>query len=285
MLDHYSGKTVLITGASGFLGRHLAARLAEITRCVRCVSRRDVNLGDADATLDLFAKTKPEIVFHLASASGGSTGIDNVLPHLHDDINTTVNCLVAAQKVGVERFVIPGSTDETLPGAVPESPYAMAKATCVRYGQMFHRLYGTPTVTCRIFMTYGPGQKPRKIVPYIVRSMLSGESPSVASPDRLVDWIHVDDAIEAILLSGITPGIAGETIDVGSGRLVSIGDLAAMIQGMIPKAPPITSANVPPFGGVREADLAPGQRLLGWTPRVALPDGLASTIEWYRSAE
>src|SRR6266404_4460356 len=83
----------------------------------------------------------------LASASGGSTDLDNVLPHLENDINTTVNCLVAAQKSGVGRFIIPGSTDEPVHASesVPDSPYAMARVTCVNYGKMFHNLYGTPS--------------------------------------------------------------------------------------------------------------------------------------------
>ena len=88
-----------------------------------------------------------------------------MLPHLQNDIDTTENCLVAAQKVGTGRIIIPGSTDEPAPGssAIPDSPYAMAKTTRVNFGKMFYNLYGTPVVICRIFMAYGPGLKPRKV--------------------------------------------------------------------------------------------------------------------------
>ena len=219
-LAHYVGRTILITGAAGFLGRHLTARVASLARSVVCVARgpragshrnvrfHPVDLNDADRTCAFFDTVKPDIVFHLASASGGSTGVENVLPHLRDDICTTVNCLVAAQKTGVSRFVIPGSTDEPPPGAdyVPDSPYSMAKMTCVTFGRMFHELYAVPTVICRIFMTYGPGQKPRKIVPFMIRSMLAHEAPTLNSGARLVDWVFVDDTVDALMLAGTQAG-------------------------------------------------------------------------------
>lgn len=219
-LAHYVGRTILITGAAGFLGRHLTARVASLARSVVCVARgpragshrnvrfHPVDLNDADRTCAFFDTVKPDIVFHLASASGGSTGVENVLPHLRDDICTTVNCLVAAQKTGVSRFVIPGSTDEPPPGAdyVPNSPYSMAKMTCVTFGRMFHELYAVPTVICRIFMTYGPGQKPRKIVPFMIRSMLAHEAPTLNSGARLVDWVFVDDTVDALMLAGTQAG-------------------------------------------------------------------------------
>ena len=124
-----------------------------------------VDLRDAEETCALFRTVKPDVVFHFASASGGSAELDNVLPHLQNDIDTTENCLVAAQKAGTGRIIIPGSTDEPAPGssAIPDSPYAMAKTTPVNFGKMFYNLYGTPVVICRIFMAYGPGLKPRKV--------------------------------------------------------------------------------------------------------------------------
>src|SRR5664279_5683498 len=171
----FAGLRVLITGAGGFLGQHLIQRVAGSADQVHCIARpsfepprvlpqnvrfHNVNLSDYEETLAFFEKHRPHVVYHLASASGGSAGVDNVLPHLQDDIATTVACLVAAQKVRVRRFVVPGSTDEprALSGVriVADSPYALAKMTCVAYGRMFHKLYGAPVVVCRIFMAYGP---------------------------------------------------------------------------------------------------------------------------------
>jgi UDP-glucose 4-epimerase len=297
----FDGRRVLITGAGGFLGRHLASRMAARGAEVCCVSRAPlstfeplparvtvsgVNLRDAGETLTFFQTIRPEIVFHLVTASGGSTGVDNVLPHLEDDITTTATCLVAAQKVGVSRFIVPGSTDEPIstPGEnlIPTSPYSLAKMTCVAYGRMFHQLYGTPVVICRIFMTYGPGQKSRKVIPYIVRSMLAGKTPRISSGSRLVDWIYIDDTVEALMLAGTVDGLEGRTIEIGSGSLVSINDIAARLQALIPHAPHAEAGEEPPFGSVRAADLGLARRYLHWSPKVSLQEGLRATVDFYR---
>jgi nucleoside-diphosphate-sugar epimerase len=161
----------------------------------------------------------------------------------------------------------------------------MAKTVCVSYGRMFHALYGTPIVICRILMAYGPEQKSRKIVPYIIRSMLAGEAPKLASASRLLDWIYVDDAIDALVLAGSQPGIEGETFEIGSGKTLSIGDLAEQVRRMIPGAPQPSVIDHKPSGRGRCADLAQAAARLGWTPMVSLEEGLARTIEWYRSAD
>ena len=295
--SQYSEKTVLITGGGGFLGRYLIARLSPLARTVLSVTRREhgnsrsnvelhrVDLYDFNKTLAFFEYVKPDIVFHLASASGGSAELDNVLPHLKDDICTTVNCLIAAQKTGVSRFIIPGSSDEPLllAGAAPESPYSIAKMTCVAFGQMFHKRYGTPTVICRIFMAYGPGQKPRKIVPYIIRSMLANEAPKLYWGTRPADWIFIDDTIEALMLAGVRPGVEGKTIEIGSGVLTSIDDVANKIQHLIRNLSPAAAVTEKLQAGVRAADLDAAFRYLQWTPRVSLDEGLEATVEWYRS--
>jgi UDP-glucose 4-epimerase len=293
----YSDKTVLITGGGGFLGRHLTARVATAARAVLCIarnyekSRHDtvkfhlVDLYDARKTCIFFESAKPDIVFHLASASGGSTDVNNVLPHLHDDICTTVNCLIAAQKTGVSRFIVTGSADEPLLLAeyVSASPYSIAKMTCVAFGQMFHKLYGTPTVICRIFMAYGPGQKPRKIVPYIIRSVLANESPKLDWGARPVDWIFVDDTIDALMLAGIKPGVEGKTVEIGSGQLVSVDDVSKKVQNLIRNLPPAVAITGKSHDGVRAADLDAACRYLQWAPKVSLDEGLKATVEWYTS--
>jgi UDP-glucose 4-epimerase len=290
----YRGKTVLVTGAGGFLGSRLVQRLADTARDVygiarpftRSESRENIHFPCVDLrnevdTVRWFESVRPDVIFHMASASGGVIGVDNLLPHLWDDIVTTVNCLVAAQKTGVSRFIIPGSTDEPQ-SAVPDSPYAMAKMTCVACGRMFHHLYAVPVVVCRIFMTYGPAQKERKVLPYIIRSMLASVPPKLASRSRLVDWIYIDDTIEALMLAGVQPDVEGRTFEIGSGELVSIGEIAARVQRLITGARPASASDDPFYRSSRRADLTEAREFLGWSPHVSLEDGLMATIEWYR---
>jgi nucleoside-diphosphate-sugar epimerase len=150
---------------------------------------------------------------------------------------------------------------------------------------MFHKLYGMPIVICRIFMTYGPHQKNRKIIPYLIRSMLSHSPPKIASGSRLVDWIFVDDTIEALILCGTMPNIEGKTIDIGSGKLVSINDVAKMLETIIPGAPSPEIGSQPPYGRARAADLSIASHYLHWSPKISLEDGLRTTIDWYRARE
>jgi nucleoside-diphosphate-sugar epimerase len=294
----YAAKTVLITGADGFIGGHLVARLVPCARSILCVSRGDpvayrhenvrghrVDLLDADRTAEFYAFARPDVVFHLASASGGAATAENVLPHLQHDIVTTINGLVAAEKTGVGRFVVPGSTDEPFPAELesgPRSPYAWAKMSCVAAARMFHGSYGTPSVVCRILMAYGPGQKPRKIVPYIVRSLLAGEPPSLRAAGRRCDWVFIDDAIEALARAGVAANLEGRTVEIGCGTLISMAELARCAASLIPGAPaiPLVEPSVSAFD--RAANIAATTARLGWSPRTSLEAGLRATIDYYR---
>jgi nucleoside-diphosphate-sugar epimerase len=289
------GSTVLVTGANGFLGRHLISRLAGLGANVHAVSRSvpvqkgqarwyQENVANADAIRALFAQLRPDIVYQLSSAGVGGQNLEYVLATFGNDLQPTVNTLVAAREYGCRRIIITRSLDEPDHSA-PSSPYAAAKAASGIYGRMFHELYGLPVVMLRPFMTYGPGQKDHKVIPYAIRSMLNGQAPVLTSGTRLVDWVYVDDVIEAFVAAAVVPDAAGQEIDLGSGSLVSIRDVVERIHDMLPGAPPAQ------FGSLadrvnertRQADLSLAQSALGWAPSTPLHDGLSKTIEWYRN--
>jgi len=113
---------------------------------------------------------------------------------------STVNLLTVAANIGCRRIVLLASLEEPEPGhtdAAPASPYAAAKWTSGTYGRMFHKLYQTPVVLVRPFMTHGPRQDVRKIIP-LLPSPLQDQAPKLASGQRQVDWIYVDDVIEGL---------------------------------------------------------------------------------------
>jgi UDP-glucose 4-epimerase len=296
------GQDALVTGASGFIGSRLCERLLEAHTDVHAVSRSEqtssatvrwwaTDVCDTEATLALVRKVKPDVIFHLASHVSGSRGLDAVLPTLHANLVSTVNILLGAAETGCRRIVLAGSLEE--PDSenrqpVPVSPYAAAKFAAGAYGRMFHRLHGVPVVMLRIFMVYGPGQRDEtKLVPYVITSLLRGESPGLSSGTRPVDWVYVDDVVEALMASTETEEALGETLDVGSGTLTPIRSVVEEIVRLLqPSVEPRFGA-LPdrPEERIRVADVERTQALLGWAPRTTLHDGLAATVDWFAARE
>lgn len=298
MAQRIEGKRVLVTGAAGFIGTHLVAHLERVGAATRAVSRsatsarrgtvtfESADLSDPRVASELMGRVRPEIVFHLAGLATGARERDLILPTFESNLRSTVNLLLAASETGGVRVVLPGSLEEPeAADAVASSPYAMSKWAASSYGRMFHSLYGLNVTIARIFITYGPARKDlHKLIPYVILSLLRGEAPKLGSGRRPVDWIHVDDVVEGLIALAFAEGTAGQTIDIGSGVLVPIRSLVEMIAQQFPGGPPLIFDALPErsFEQVRAADLGRTLAATGWEPRIALADGLKTTIEWFR---
>ena len=295
----YRGARVLVTGAGGFIGLHLARRLAEAGATVYGADRLPrprglpvarwfrADVAEAGPADRLFVRARPEFVFHLASHVTGTRDIGAVLPCLRSNLASTVNLLVAAARHGVKRFVLAGSLEEADGGgapAVPSSPYAASKSAATLYARMFHALYGVPVVLARLFMVYGPGQRDRtKIVPYVSLALARGERPRLSSGRRPVDWIYVGDVVEALLALGIGPALEGGRFDVGSGRLVTVRSVASRLARLSATGvrPEFGALPDRPMEQVRRADARATSRATGWRARTSLAEGLKRTYAWY----
>lgn len=300
----FEGRSVLVTGASGFIGAHLARRLAALGAEVHgtslgtelppsgFASRSRGDLADADFVRRLVRDTRPEVVFHLASRVTGSRDAAEVLPTFQANLASTVHLLAAAHEAECRRVVLAGSMEEAEapaggPPPPPPSPYAAAKQGASDYARMFHALYRLPVVTARIFMVYGPGQRDlAKLVPYVTCALLRGERPSLSSGDRPVDWIYVDDAVEGLLALAAAPGVEGLRLDLGSGELVTVRGVAERLAALAGEGAELGLGERPdrPFEAVRRANVEATRELAGWRPRVALADGLRRTWAYYRDA-
>src|SRR5688572_13942737 len=183
----FASARVLVTGASGFLGAALCARLASQGAAdVHGVSRRPAApgggvgrwwqgaLGEADFTRRLLREIRPTHVFHLAGAVTGVRDLAAVLPTFDANLAATGNLLTAAAEAGADkpRVVMAGSLEEPDEGAAPpSSPYAASKAAAYQYARLFESLYGVAVTVPRVFIVYGPGQdEPKKLIPYVVSS-------------------------------------------------------------------------------------------------------------------
>jgi UDP-glucose 4-epimerase len=298
-----AGKAALVTGVTGFLGvataRRLRAAGVEVHGVFRqapppsglCASGWRADLTDPAAVRRVMDAVRPDLVFHLAGLTSAARDLALILPMLQVNLLAAVNVMVAATERGATRLVLAGSLEEPLPEAgwpVPCSPYAAAKLAAGAYARLCHALYGTPAVWLRLFMTYGPGQREvRRLVPYVILSLLRGEPPALSSGSRPVDWIYIDDVTDALLAAAVAKDVEGRTLDVGSGRLVTVREVVERI------VPLVDLHLVPRFGAIPDrprervcvADVAMAEASLGWRARTSLDDGLRQTVDWYRQRQ
>ena len=293
----FAGQRALITGASGFLGSHLAESIAAAGGEVHATSRRpresdstirrwwQLDLSDPRATLDVLAAVQPDLIFHLAGHVSAAPALANVLPAFDSLLASTVNLLTAACEARcARRIVLTGSMMEPdRLDATPEVPYAAAKWAATMYGRLFHSLYELPTVIVRPSMTYGPRQPAARLVPFVIRSVLSGTAPRLSNGHFVADWTYVDDMIEGIMAAARAPRVEGLTIDLGTGTTHTAREVVELTLELM------ESSLAPVFGALpdrpgdrsRVADIETTQTMIDWTATTSLRDGVRRTIDWF----
>lgn len=293
----------MVTGASGFIGSHLCRRLIEdqaevhAVYCTQAPAKEksqvrwwQADLSELSAVRRLFREVQPDVIFHLASHVKGAPNLEHVLPTFHSNLESTINLLTMAAETGCRRVVLTGSLAEPDPKngeLFPSAPYAAAKWASSGYARMFHALYQLPVVIARVFMVYGPAQQDlTKLIPYVTLSLLRGETPKITSGERLVDWVYVSDVVEGFVALGQASGIDGETLDLGSGKLVSIREIVQQLASVVDPRARMDFGALPdrPLEPTRLAQTAETSARIGWKPQVSLGEGLERTVDWYRTA-
>jgi NAD dependent epimerase/dehydratase len=311
-----AGKRVVVTGGGGFIGSHLVERLVALGCEVRTLVRYnalggagwldrsavreqiDVRFGDItdrDSARD--ALEGQEIVFHLAALI--SIPYSYVAPesYLRTNALGTMNVMQAARELrparvvhvstsevyGTARFV-PITEDHPLHG---QSPYSASKIAADKVAESFQLSFGVPVVTVRPFNAYGPRQSNRAIVPTIITQALAGRKLRLGNLAPTRDLNFVSDTVDGFVRAATAPEVVGRTINLGTGREISIGDLVGLIGAQLGIALEVESEDqrIRPAGSEVErllADASLARSLLGWAPQVTLEAGISSTIEWLR---
>lgn len=313
---NWNGKRVLVTGAGGFIGSHLAETLVAAGARVRALvhynalgtwgwldsspRRHEMELvaGDiCDRDSIRAAMQGVGVTFHLAALIAIPYSYRAPTSYLRTNIEGTLNILQAARDFGAER-VIHTSTSEVYGTAryVPideahplqgQSPYSASKIGADKMAEAFHLSFGVPVVTVRPFNTFGPRQSARAVIPTIITQCLAGKPIRLGNLRPTRDMNFVANTVDGFLRAGAAPAAVGRTINLGSGREISIGDLAQMIAQLTGHALAVElqEERLRPEGSEVErllADNRLARDLLGWAPAVALEEGLARTIDWMR---
>ena len=312
----WQGRRVLVTGAGGFIGSHLTERLVESGARVRGLVqynsdgswgwldrsqvKDDVEIiaGDVrDRDSARLATQGVEVVFHLAALIAIPYSYEAPGSYLQTNVVGTLNMLQSARECDVGRFV-QTSTSEVYGTAayVPidekhpiraQSPYAATKIAADQLALSYHHSFDLPVTVLRPFNTFGPRQSARAIIPTIATQCLSVDTIRLGNLHPTRDLNFVGNAVDGFLLAADTDNALGRTINLGSGKEISIGDLAERIAKIVGGSITIasdTDRHRPPASEVDRllADASLARELLGWSPRVTFGQGLAETIDWIR---
>jgi nucleoside-diphosphate-sugar epimerase len=280
---------ILVTGATGFLGRHLVVALESRGLKVRRHSSADGDIANCQLPIEDVSR-----VFHLAGKSYVPESWQNPQDFYRTNVMGTVNVLDHCRRNNAALTLIssyvyghpqrlPIAEDHPLSAA---NPYAHTKILSEEVGRLYAEHFSVPLVIVRPFNIYGPGQRPPFLIPLIVKQVLDPlrETVQVQNLRPKRDYLYVEDAV-ALLVATLSPEVHG-VFNMGSGTSASVEEIIKLIQASAGTSKPVMSANEQRPGEVMDvvADTSRAATELGWRPRITLADGIAATVAAERAA-
>ncbi|MCV7282583.1 NAD-dependent epimerase/dehydratase family protein [Mycolicibacterium flavescens] len=295
---------VLITGAAGFIGATLVDRLLSDGHQVIGVDNLSTgHAGNLDAAIagnglgekrftlisldiqapelvDIVDGTRPQVIYHLAAQTSLSASLSNPEFDARSNILGTINLCEASRSTGVRRIVYAAyglsGTATTRPQSRGDvayalhSPHVAAKLAAELYLHAYGAMYGLAPISLRLANIYGPRQRqaePGASIAAVASAMING-SQRISAPHQelTLDYVYIDDAVDAFVCAGAAPLDVTGTYSVGSGRLTDASEVDESIRGAVRD-----TGAIPPNGDARE---------LGWRPNVDLAEGIARTVRW-----
>ena len=299
------GKKVYVAGHRGMVGSAIARRLASEDCEVLTASRTALDLKDQAAVRAWFAEKKPDAVFLAAARVGGILANDTYpADFLYDNLMIEANIIEAAHRSNVEKLMFLGSSciypkfapqpiteDALLTGSLEPTNewYAIAKIAGIKLCQAYRRQYGCDFISVMPTNLYGPGDnfdlQSSHVLPALIRKAHEAKQTGASSieiwgtgtPRR--EFLHVDDLADAcvFLMACLSDD---DHVNAGSGEDIAILDLAEMVADVVGFQGRITRDTSKPDGTPRKLMSGDKLKAMGWTPRITLSEGIAST---YRS--
>jgi len=313
-------KTVLVTGAAGFIGSNLtSALLAQGYRVVGVDNFDDtydirfkesntvpflnnanfvlyrIDIRDEGSLKDVFEKEKPLYVVHLAAKADTRKAVDTPRTYVSVNIDGTLNILELCREYPVENLVIASSSSvygnssqvpftEDQPADRPISPYGATKRSVEHLAHTYHHNFGMNITCLRYFNAVGENNRPG-MVPYIwAEKLLRGEEIEISGDgSRRRDYTYIGDIVNGTILAMEKP-LGFEILNLGNNTPASLNELLAIFEKILNiKAKVKSRPSTKPSVEVTYADVSKAKKLLGWEPTTSLEEGITKLVTWFRA--
>jgi nucleoside-diphosphate-sugar epimerase len=284
-------KRVLVTGATGFIGRHAVPLLAERGYEVHGVGSADADLLDPAAAESLVRRVRPSHLLHFAWYA--VPGRFWSAPENAAWVEAGIHLLRAFADAGGERATISGScaeyewSEHVLSEATtplrPATYYGVSKHALAQVGEGLAKERGFGFAWGRIFFAYGPHEQPGRLVSQVAQALVKGEPAPTSEGVQRRDFLYAGDVADAFvaLLDSDVEG----AVNVGSGAAVPVRDVVSLIAAAAGRPDLVGWGEVPARPGdppVIEADVTRLRNEVGWRPSTPLDEGIRETVEWWK---
>jgi UDP-glucose 4-epimerase len=310
---------VLITGGAGFIGSHLAEKLAQLEHEVIILDNLDsyYDIGLKKKNLDLVLKNKKcsfvkgdilekeqlynivkdgiNFIFHEAAQPGVRASVEDPLKPNEVNVKGTLNVLEAGRKGEIERMINASSSsvygkveylpfDEKHP-TQPLAPYGVSKLVAEHYCRVYNDLYNIPTVSLRYFTVYGPRMRPDLAIPIFTKALFRGEAPVIFGDGKQTrDLTYIEDIVAANLNLLKTDKADGEVLNIGGGKRVTVNQLFDNLRKLIGKnIEPIYGDEIKGDAKHTLSNVDKARQLIGYEPNTNIEAGLKKFVEWFQN--
>lgn len=276
---------ILVTGASGFIGKHLVPRLIEAGHTVNQIDIKSGDVADGSTWLRI---PKSKVVIHLAGTTYVPLSWKKPLDYFKSNLLGTVAALnycreQSAHLVFLSSYLYGNPTNLPISERhklIATNPYALSKKMAEEACQFFAESYNINVTVLRVFNVYGAGQPDNFIIPSIIRQITTDDRICVADLEPKRDYIYVSDVVEAIMKT-FDNKIGFSTINIGSGISYSVSEVIQIIQDIKNTNYDVLSTKDRRKDEIMNtiADISKAKKILGWEPRYTLYEGLTETLE------